>query len=47
MIYGGFLDKTDKTRFMDGFGMRHDPHPINGWPACCGEWMKSMGFLGN
>ena len=23
----------------------HDPHPINDWPARCGEWMKSMGFL--
>ena len=96
MIYGGgFLDKTDKTRFMDGFsvppdappmfflvahddktnpveaamlyleykklnlpaelhiytkgghgfGMRNDKHPINDWPARCGEWMKSMGFL--
>ncbi len=29
----------------DGYGMRHDPHPINDWPARCAEWMKSMGFL--
>jgi dienelactone hydrolase len=96
MIYGGgFLDKTDKTKFMPGFsvpkdappmfflvahndggnpvelamlyleykklnlpaeihvyakgghgfGMRKDKNPVNDWPARCGEWLKSMGYL--
>lgn len=25
-----------------GFGMRQAGHPINAWPARCGEWMKAM-----
>ncbi|MEI6234946.1 MAG: alpha/beta hydrolase [Planctomycetota bacterium] len=29
-----------------GFGMRKDKNPINDWPQRCGEWMKSMGYLG-
>ncbi len=96
MIYGGgFLDRTDKTKFMPGFsvpkdappmfflvahddknnpveaamlyleyqklnlpaelhiytkgghgfGMRKNRQPINDWPARCGEWLKSMGYL--
>lgn len=28
-----------------GFGMRKDGNPVNDWPARCGEWMKSVGFL--
>lgn len=28
-----------------GFGVRKGKDPINDWPARCGEWMKSMGFL--
>ncbi len=28
-----------------GFGMRKGPHPVSEWPARCGEWMKSMGWL--
>ncbi len=33
------------TKGGHGFGMRKDKNPINDWPARCGEWMKSMGFL--
>jgi len=28
-----------------GFGMRKGGQPIHDWPARCGEWMKSMGWL--
>lgn len=28
-----------------GFGMRNGGQPIHDWPARCGEWMKSMGWL--
>ncbi len=28
-----------------GFGMRQAGHPINDWPARCGEWMRSLGLL--
>ena len=28
-----------------GFGMRKDKFPVSEWPARCGEWMKSMGWL--
>lgn len=34
------------TKGGHGFGMRADGHPINQWPQRCGEWMKSMGYLG-
>ena len=34
------------TQGGHGFGMRKDNHPINDWPARCGEWLKSMGVLG-
>lgn len=33
------------TQGGHGFGMRKDQHPINDWPARCGEWLKSMGYL--
>jgi len=33
------------TQGGHGFGMRKDKHPINDWPARCGEWLKSMGYL--
>jgi acetyl esterase/lipase len=28
-----------------GFGIRKSGQPIHDWPARCGEWMKSMGWL--
>lgn len=34
------------TKGGHGFGMRRDGNPVNDWPARCGEWMKSMGWLG-
>ncbi len=33
------------TQGGHGFGMRKDKNPINDWPARCGEWLKSMGYL--
>lgn len=33
------------TKGGHGFGMRAAGNPINDWPARCGEWMKSMGYL--
>ena len=33
------------TKGGHGFGMRNNKQPINEWPARCGEWMKSMGYL--
>jgi len=33
------------TKGGHGFGMRNNKQPINDWPARCGEWMKSMGYL--
>lgn len=33
------------TKGGHGFGMRAAGNPINDWPARCGEWMRSMGWL--
>lgn len=33
------------TKGGHGFGMRRDGNPVNDWPARCGEWMGSMGWL--
>ncbi len=33
------------TKGGHGFGMRKDGNPVNDWPARCGEWMGSMGWL--
>ncbi len=33
------------TKGGHGFGMRRDGNPVNDWPARCGEWMASMGWL--
>src|SRR5262249_14529657 len=33
------------TKGGHGFGMRRDKNPVNDWPARCGEWMNSMGYL--
>lgn len=34
------------TKGGHGFGMRKDGNPVNDWPDRCGEWMRSMGWLG-
>ena len=34
------------TKGGHGFGMRRDGNPVNDWPARCGEWLGSMGWLG-
>lgn len=33
------------TKGGHGFGMRKGGNPVNDWPARCGEWMKTMGWL--